>query len=439
MAFTLSDFLRTRVHELRQPSPILEFWELALPDGGYLRLVDFADKDAGGSLPDKVPFNGVEFTAMSVVRGEIQESSDGGAFQLPVAIHDPLGVAAAYMRQWGGLDGQACKWWLTTYDRLAVPADAFAETFEVVQSYITQGPNTATLLLGHPNLYETSLIKLLYGRKCNAAYQNRFVVGNRCTYPSHEFAEQKREDFRSTADYGEQLQRHGWRTQQARRASDFDVDVSNAGQLTIESAEPRIAWRHRERYGPYFYRPLAGDFDVETQVILPATSRLRWMAGLLIQEPAAAAALVASGEEAPAFPTSSWLLYGSNHDGASSNRLLLRSTTASVTGPDQTVSVSDLFLRVSRVGNSWTFYSKSSASASWASRFTSSLILPTLVNVGLVAASDERTTATFTARFEFLRFALGGLPQCLRTFEECDAHENLVQFGGFREMPQTRS
>jgi hypothetical protein len=437
MGFTYPDFLVTRAHALRQPAPLLQFYEVEIPDGTFERYVDFADRDAGGSLPNRIPFNGVEFISIPISRGDLQESAEGSSFELPVTVHDPLHRAAYLLRTYRGLEGQKVRFWIAAYDNLAHPEDAYREDFEVISSTLSQGPDAATIILGHPNLYETRRPNRFYDRrKCINPYHDRFTPGSWCTYPSNEFGAQRKEAVLPTARYEEQFRKHGWMSQQARRASSFDIHLSSPGELTIASVESRIAWKGRERYGPSFYRSIAGDFDVECQ--LSATGRPRFLAGLLIADLAAASPYLSGSEELPAYPLSSSLLWGLQETG-SSVRLAARRTEGNVTGPDTATVAAEGFLRVVRTGNSFACYSRSSSSSSWSLRTTQTLVLPDPCRVGLVLSSDDRTTALLTAHFGYIRFALGGLPSCKRSWEDCGLHGNTVQFNGFREMPSDRA
>lgn len=437
---TFSDFLKTRVHTLRQPAPILQFYEVAIPDGTFQRYVDFADRDAGGSLPSKVPFNGVEWNSVAISRGEIPESADGASIEMPVSVYDPTHAGAYFLRTFEGLVGQAVRFYLIPYDDLTHPEDAFQETFEVIHSIVSQGPDTITITLGHPNLYETRIPKTYYDRrKCHNPFHDRFTAGNRCSYPSNEFGAARAEDLIARAIYGDQERAHGWWTSQGRRASTFDVNLDLAGALSIGSSELRIAWNGRERYGPAFWRPIAGDFDLETHLVLAVTTRASWFAGLLVQDEAEASPLVSGLEELPTSPASSWAIWGANDDGAGSNRLRWRTTVANAPTVDSTVVSTDLFLRLKRIGNALTAYSKATAGDAWTSRATATLVLPTTARVGVLLSADSRTADPAKVRFEYLRFTAGGLGTCKRTWEDCIARGNMVEYNGFREMPSDRA
>ena len=204
-------------------------------------------------------------------------------------------------------------------------------------------------------------------------------------------------------------------------------------KLTITTQVARASWRSRDRYGPTFFRVLSGDFDVETGIVVPASARPGNYAGLLCQDEAPALSRVAEGEEAPAFPASTWLAW-LTQESSGSRRLLFRSTPGSVS-VDAPTANTDAFLRMKRAGPVFTLYSRPSETQGWTQRAQIPLTLPAAVRIGLVVGADDRSTVAFTARFAYVRFTGGGLPRCKLTWEDCDLHGNTVQFNGWREMP----
>lgn len=439
MAYTFSDFLRTRVHALRQPAPILQFYEVEIPDGTYQRYVDFADRDlVGGNLPTRIPFNGQVFSSVSIVRGEIQEGTDGADFQMPVSVYDPTHAGAFFLRTFDGLREQLVRFWLIPSDHLDHPEDAYQETFQVIHSSINQGPDSITLTLGHPNLAETRLPKLFYDRrKCINPYHDRFLSGSLCSYPSNEFGQKTQENLISGAIYGEQLRSHGWRTSQARRASTFDVNLDLTGYLTIASSETRIAWNGRERYGPALYREISGAFDVETRVIDVASSRGSWAAGLIVQNSIAACPFVSGIEEIPTDPVTSWAFWGISSGSRLLGRAAVQNDAAAIA--DWSAETAP-YIRIVRAGDALSFYSRSAPADSWILRGSATLLgLGDPVLVGVAIASDERSALEVKARFDYIRFTAGGLSTCKRSWEDCLLHGNTVEFNGFREMPNDRA
>lgn len=442
--YELSDFLRSRVRELRQPAPILEFFEVSIPGGTPLRYVDFADPDARGTLPKKVPFNGEEFDSISIKRGDIQESQEGSAQSITVTVADPLHQAAFYLRENNYLEGETVQWWLTAYDQLDTPADALTHTFRIVHSRISEGPPRVSIVLGHPNLYEERLPKYFYDRgRCVNSYHRRFVFGNRCTYPSNEFGPQNQQDLFIGGSYGEKKRKFGWYTQMALKASEFKTNLTTPGRLVITSTDPELAWENDNRYGPYFYRPIAaGDFDVNTRVLPQAFTRPGWLAGLLCQDTASAAPIWDEGEPEPPIPTSSWIFWGAHDDGASGKDVFRRSTEDSVSTDAVFDAFADPYFRMERIADDFKLYSRASPLVAWSLRETVELSLPATVRVGLVIGTDDVIgSEELTIDFDYIRFDGGGLPTCSfnqRDANGCEVHDNTVQFNGFEEIPNDR-
>ena len=439
----LSQFLRTRSKQLRQPAPLLIFYEITLPGGATpLRYVDFADPDARGTLPKKVPFNGVEFDSVDIRIGDIEEGQDGASSTIPLTVLDPLHQVGFFLRQNNWLQDQKLTLWLTAYDQLATPADALRETYVIVGGRLAQGPDTATILIGHVNLYEVRIPFLFYDRdRCFNLYSDRFVTGNACNYPSNELAEDTEQDLRAGGEYVEKERKHGWSTQMALKCSVFSVHLDSPGKLQVASSDPDLTWNGALRYGPYFYRELDGDFDVYTSIVVPATSRLLWLAGLCIQDLTAAAPIPVPGEPPPPIPTSSWLFWGAQQETVGGDRLLMRVTTADVS-VDTTVAVSDKYLRVVRAGNNFTCYSRSSEAAAWAQRATTTLALPTGARIGVLLSSDAIEQLPVRADFDYIRFLAGGLSTCDYTKNGpagCRIHRHVHHFNGFSEIPSDRA
>ena len=441
----LSPYLRNHAQKLRPLSPLLEFWEVATPDlmTPFLRYVDFADPDARGSLPRKVPFNGVEWDSIPIKRGDIEESAEAGGLILPVTILDPFHTAAFFLRQYQWLSGAKVKYYLAAYDNLANPSEAFLTTLVNTKAAITQGPDAVTLMLGQWSLYEERRPNIFYSRtKCFNNWPGRFQVGNLCNYPSNEFSAQTAQELRGAAIYEEKKRKYGWYTQMALKADVFSSHLAESGRLRVSVSQQQVAWFHDRRYGPFFYRLITGDFDVYAEVVLGLpTTRVQWYAGILVQDETAPAMILEPGEPIPPVPTSSWAFWGPHDDGAGSSKLLARLTTADVSA-DTTPLFTDRHIRLRRTGNTLDFFSRANESAAWTLRSSQSLTLPSRVRVGLVSGADEVAPFTFTASFEYLRFLAGGEVRCtlLRPgIDGCEVKENLHQFNGFEEILSDRA
>jgi hypothetical protein len=436
MTLTLSDFWKGRIHQLRQPSPILALYELALPDSTYLRYVDFMDAAANLAAPEKIAFDGKEFTARRITRTTIEDNSQTLRPQIALTVADPDHSAAFYVHQYRGLSGQTVTMWLLHYDRLDHPEDAITETFLVESTVIIQRPPSVSLVLGLRNLFEMKFPKLFYDRRrCYNSYQDRHVAGNWCRYPSNEFGASTEQDYKVGAANVEKERLHGWYTQQATRSSEFESNVS--GRLKMESQNQYAAWEDEFRHGPYLYRYISGDFDVETFIQTLITDRAGWTIGFLAQD-VTTAAPDPEEENPPPAPVSTWLLWATQDNGSGSRQLLKRVTTDSVSA-DTTIAATDLYLRLTRVGDAWTCYSKAQSADAWTQRSTQTLTLPTEARIGLAVASSDDGTDRVGGIFEYIRFNSGGLSSCARTWEDCLLHKNTIQFNGQRKIPNDRA
>lgn len=436
MSYTLSDFWKSRIQLQRQPSPIVVFYELELPDSSYFRIVDFMDASVNLSAPNTITFNGVEFTTRRVHRSTINDDTQSIRPQVALSIADPDHSVAFYIRTYNGLRGQPVKVWITTYDNLATEADALSDTFSVISAVIVQDPPSATLVLGMKNLAELMFPKVFYDRRrCFSSYQDRHIVGNLCRYPSNEFGPSTEQNYLTGGQSTEQERLYGWFTQKANRAYEY---VSNDnGRLKIEVRNALASWWEGLRNGPYLYRYLDGDFDVYTSISQLISTRDLWTLGLLIQD-STEASPDPEEEDPPTSPTSSWLYWAMADDGASSNELLKRETDDDVS-VDATYAYTDSQLRISRVGSTITLYSRATEGSSWTQRATSSLVLPSTVRVGVAVSSVEQTTDAFGGYFDYLRFTVGGLETCARTRSDCYLHRNLHAFNGYDEIPNDRA
>lgn len=439
-AFTLSDFLVARAHARQQPSAWVSFYELELPDGTFQRYVSLMDQNSGASLPDRIPFNGAEWTVGKIVRGQLQESGDGSNLTLDLTISDMKHQGAALLRLYDGLEGQPLRIYSTTYDALGTPADSFLEEYEVVAGHVGQGPDQVQLTVGHGNLFEQRFPQTLYERKCFNAWQKRFVPKNPCHYPSTEFGPSHEQNLLAGGAIGIRTVKNGWQTQQALRASTFAINRLYPHELALVSSTQKLAWLDDDRYGPYFFRLLSGDFDVHTVVTMRVTTRLGWAAGLLIQDEAAAINLALDVLTEPQqIADSNWLFWGRARRPSSSLSDLMSRKTLSNVSTTVRYQVEDTRVRLKRVGTSWSLYSRPDDVAAWILRATETLTLPSAVRIGLVLAADTDEQVQCGVSSDYLRFTSGGELLCDRTKARCRQLQNLKQFNGFEGIPDDRA
>jgi len=439
MSETLSDWMLGRIGRLSQPSPWISLYEIEVPDSTYLRYVDYFDQDLPGTVAGKLTFDGHEYTPMHITRGELGEDAEAGRSELTLSIVDPLHEAAYFLSAHGGLVDQPVKMWLTTLDNVSNPADALLVNFRIISSFVTVAPDSVHLVLGHYNLFEARFPRLFYDRRlCFNNFERRFDLTNFCRYPSNEFGPQTAQDYTVGICLGERQRLFGWWTQGADRALIFDAHMTNAGRMTILSDSPWVAWSHQLRHGPYLYRWIDGDFDVETYVPSISVARSGWGFGLLLQD-GCAAAPDPSEENPPEAPKSSWMLFGLRDDGAEGRELFYRKTIEDVS-EDWDTAIEQYRYRMTRAGSTVTMYSKAAEGDAWTQRAQTTLSLSTsLVRIGVAITNEQQLSQEFGANFEFLRFASGGLTVCLRSREDCLLHANSHQFNGFPEIPSDRA
>lgn len=439
MTATLSDFLKGRIHQLDQPSPLIAFWEVAIPDGTYARYCNFFDDRSGASAPNKIPFNGSEFEAVDLSHKGIEESIDGSTGTFVLSVLDPLRSVTYFLQKHRGLVDQRVKLWLTTYDRITVPADADQYDFIVITAHSTGEPPTAHLVLGHYNLHESLFPKIYFDReRCLNDWHNRFIAQSPCNYPSTEFGPSYESNLLIGGSLEAKERRFGWFTQQALRANTFNISETTADHLHITSIDPICAWNGQRRYGPYYYRPISGDFDVHTHCVV-LTGRDNFLCGILIQDMTAASPDVEEGEELPPSPTSSWLFWGIQDAGGGGYKLCSRKTDVDVSTDVVIPSVTDQHLRVKREGTTWSLYSAPNLGVAWTLRSQATLTLPTEVRVGVAVSSDAENSQQFGAKFDFVRFLSGGLTTCRQLWEDCQVRKMTRRFNGFREIANERA
>jgi hypothetical protein len=135
----------------------------------------------------------------------------------------------------------------------------------------------------------------------------------------------------------------------------------------------------------FAYRQVTGDFDVVVRVDALSAADPWAKAGLMARE-----SLAANARNVVAFAT----------PGANGYRFQARSATGgttSVSGLGGNVSYPYVWLRLKRVGNTFTAY-RGTAGTTWTQYASSIMTLPTTLYVGM-AASSHNTTTTATARF----------------------------------------
>jgi hypothetical protein len=306
---------------------------------------------------------------------------------------------------------------------------------------VLQAPDRVSLTLALPNLFEQRFPRILFNRnRCFNEWQNRFTIGNLCTWPSDEFEAPTRQFLRRSVAT-EIEHRHGWFTINADAATIiYATDQTEPGgsvdkclyvQGTV-AFDNKLRWLDANREGPYLYKKITGDFDVYTKIHdLSIGSLAEQTIGLLVQS---------TTDE------SDWLFWGWHENtGFDYSK---RSTENDVT--TETITASgvplDTAFRIVRSGNSFSIYrtflnisaKDVTHPSSWTQQGTSfTLNLGTTVRVGVVAGSDDTTNGRqLRCFFFYCRFLQDDtFTDCDRSFDDCTLRKNLYQFNGFIGMP----
>lgn len=186
------------------------------------------------------------------------------------------------------------------------------------------------------------------------------------------------------------------------------------------------AWSEFANNGPYMYKDISGDFDVATQVSRTGT-RGEWMVGFLLQDAA---------------DESDWLFWGNVENSSSVEKMRVRqSTNGATTDTDFDLTDGDERIRITRVGTTITSYSRVLDTDSWTQKSADTWTgAPTSMRVGLVTASDVRSSSTSVqGEFKSFLFASGGFVSCNRSVSDCNERENIHQFNGFTSIPNQRT
>jgi hypothetical protein len=304
-----------------------------------------------------------------------------------------------------------------------------------------QGPDSVTITLGTPNLFEISPRNKFWNRRrCHNLFAQRFDPKNDCRYPSDEFEGATRQFFDSATDT-ELLKLHEWYTLMASQPdlwhSDYQYSSDDDRSLRTEittAGTTDIRWLDANQKGPYCYKKISGDFDCYTKVHEYDTVRNEFLIGLLCQSVS---------------DTSDWLFWGW-HEDTGAIKYVERKTINDVSA-DTSRGTNPPFhtaFRMKRVGNTFTLYSRYEDitqyydtvpdESDWTHQTSPSgftLDLGTDVRVGLVTASDEVLGTSLRTLHYFLRFLSGGETECDRSLARCAVLGNTYQFNGFLGMP----
>lgn len=425
---------------------ILEFWDIELPDLTVLRLVSFADSDAGGSLPTEIPFDGNNYTATKLARGDVQEALESKTPTLDLTAEDPTGTILALLQTHSGIHGQPVTQRLIEYEDLATPAVAERFDWQVVSVSYAMQPLRVTVHLGFPDLSRLSSPRLRISRlSCLQPWSGRHNIGNRCRYPSDDFGNQTLQNFQYPTIPGTvQSFRFGWYGRSLSAADRCDLDAPRNLKFNLKSGGP-FQWLNFVGNGPYIYKRIAENaaktVDFHSFVGFLSPNFQSEFGGII---------LATDHVDMP----ESWVMFGLRRT-PTTNEYLLRNTVAKISDvPDLTVTATSpfhSFFRLERVGSTINAYTKQQFGDPWTLRHTVTNAefdpLPAAVGgfmrAGMSVSSDAVQGSVPTWRVGGgvsddpvgLRVEVGGFDDCELTIDDCIERENTHQIALFDRIP----
>ena len=409
----LSDAARTWANAESRGDPLLYLYEIEVTDALTVRLVQ------GNPIGGPVTFDGETYTPAAISREAGEQSIDGevGSFRLSISNVD--GVAGGYVERYE-LEDRTVR--IISVPRSTLdPADAWVETYSILdQAYNRE---TATVILGPPNFYKKRVPwRKCQRQRCQWDWPNRFRAGNGCAYPSDEFDDDSVQDLvvGATTD-GAQARKHGWWTLNALRATVFDIDYRVPGALYIESNSLAIDWEGTTRDGPFLFKLIEGDFDVQARVDLEDV-RGGMFAGILCQE--------------GADDLDSWVAVARAVDTLGQVSIRMAGAENGVAlAPLVVAEEDDVHLRLLRVGSSFSAYHGPDG-ADWTLLGSQTVSLDASVRLGPFLAASSAQSGRVGASFPHFRYLAGGEPDCDRTLESCRVRGNTRRFFAFPGIPR---
>jgi phage-related protein len=419
---TLSAALKAWKAEEGQTVPVVVLYDIEVTDSTTLRLVQ-GNPTGAGSLT----YDGNVYLAAAIELRDVEESVEGDVRDRELAVSNIDGIAGGYIEQ-NDLEGRRVTITTVLLSTLS-PADAVVETYTIQDQQYDR--EAAIVTLGHSALFKRRVPWRRFERpRCQWDYEKRFLHEHGCGYPSDWFGPDRRQNLKagSTTD-DEEARLHGWYSLNVSHADVFAADSDVVpDQLYIESTSGEMEWSGATRGGPFLYKKLSGDFDVWTQIDLFDT-RPGSLSGLLCQEDAAG--------------LDSWVMFGLGETTSFELVARLQAALNGVQQPDSdSVVTNDKYLRLTRVGNTWTFYHAATVDVSapttgWTQLAQKTFALDGSVRLGLaMSATPAEAPSRVAAGFQSIRFNSGGLPACLRTLDDCRLHGNTARFFGFPGIPR---
>lgn len=436
-----SDDMLTREQQLIQPWAWLEFYEIETVQSGTLRYVDMQDPDAGGVPANLLPFNGNNYKPRKIKRSAIKSAEGVPQFSLEVEDVGREFIDALELDD--GLNGQKITLHVIPYDLIAAkPYLARTESFRIRSAGATISPDRITLSVGLPSLADYQIPhRMMTRNRCSNDYNRRFELDGLCRAPSDDFeagtAQMLGSAFPtfvlpSSHPSAATKRRFGWSTINADRARHW-----HTSQSTVEAGSEKpwtqclsvfadLRWEAGQQNGLFAWKDISGDFSLETRVKSTGDRTAR-LVGLLIQDAAS---------------LGDWMFWGQSEDGVPADIMRVReSVSGTPTDVDFDLTDGDERIRVVRIGDDFTAYSRITDAGAWVSKNVFSWTTPPeKLRVGLLAASDTVDGVTSVlAYFRHFRFTVGGFVTCDRSRTDCVERDNFHQFNAFPSIPRNRT
>jgi len=413
-----------RKNELEQV-PILTFWQI-----DEIRIVDYGDEDLESTVtPGTIRFDGQDYVPGHLSAGSRSESIEGGERDLTVVIEDPFGAIAAALQDVDGLADTRVTVRSIAADQLATPSESHDEFFICRAPTCTEAG--IAFLLGSPAQVEIQCPRKRFARsRCWNTWERRHEFRNLCSYPSDWFTERTKQQFKTfNVIAGETVWKYGWRTLNANFATEFGVGqgLSPAGGSNPMRIELGVqnAWNDGDRDGPFAYKLIDGDFDLETTIAFDASSRDDLYAGILCQDVA---------------DETSWvsITYATTdgHSPGGSPFTRFRKTLSDVSTDTESGLELGATFRLERVGDVFTAYRLDGST--WTVHHSETIALGSSVRIGLMVGTDAGPSGPFLSSFDHFWFHKGGETECDRTEPRCVFLNNSNDFNGFPRMGDAR-
>lgn len=187
---------------------------------------------------------------------------------------------------------------------------------------------------------------------------------------------------------GDGVKSYGWNILNSANADAVDVNITNAGYLTIDCGATSIGWDNALFTGIFVYKNITGNFDVET--FLAGNETLNYhRSGIMARDTGATA-----GED--------WVCIHQTYN--TGNKIAGWNTVNNVSsGTSDDVASIAKYLRMTRVGNVFTTYYKVNVGDTWTlKRQDTRNDFGATIQVGLISGTYN-TNNTYIAKFDYAR------------------------------------